>query len=139
MAKDRQPKKDAPRLIERAIKAYVALRDEKARLKKEYDEQVESIEAKMEKIEQVLKEHMDKAGLESVRSAAGTAFKTYKEYVSVESWDSTLDFIIKNEAWHFLKRDVVKAAVKEYMEENGSLPPGVRYERELEIQVRRPS
>lgn len=127
------------RLIDRTVKAYVALRDEKGRIKKAAEDKIAEIDQKLDKLAEVLKHHMDEAGLESVRAPSGTAFKTYKEYVNVESWDSLLDWVIKEQAYHFFVRNVSKAAVKDFMEENGTLPPGVRYERELEIQVRRPT
>ncbi len=126
-------------MIDKLCVAYVRIRDERDRLRKEYKEKDAELEAKLDKLEEALKAEMDKLGVESLRTPHGTAFKTFKDYVTIESWESFFAWMLKEKAYHFLTRSVAKSAVKEYLTETERLPPGLRYERELEVQVRRPT
>lgn len=128
-----------PLTTEALVGAYINIRDHISQEKQKFDDAVAELKEQQAKIEQALMDRLKELGEESVKTSAGTAFIARSDYVSVESWDSLLMFIQKEEAWHFLKKDVAKAAVKEYLEENaGELPPGVSYGVEQKVQIRRP-
>lgn len=124
--------------LDKIVKAYIAIREARDRLRAEFKEQEEKLNEQLAVLEQTMRAELDKLGVESVRTEFGTAFVTYKDFVSVENWDAVLDFVLRNQAYHFLTRSVVKSAVKEFLETSGEVPPGVRYERIREVQVRKP-
>jgi hypothetical protein len=48
-----------------------------------------------------------------------------------------LTFIRDNEAFDMLEKRVSKTAVRGYMDENGSVPPGITYGSKLGINIRK--
>jgi hypothetical protein len=120
------------------IRTYMKLRDQKAAIEGEAKERVNTLKAKMEKLEAFLKAQMDAQGLTSYRSDFGTAFLTTTDYANVGDWDRVLDFIRTNEAYDMLEKRVSKTAVRGYIEQTKSVPPGINYGTKLEVSVRKP-
>jgi hypothetical protein len=77
--------------------------------------------------EQFIKDEMNKAGLQQVKTRAGMAFFQTKDSVTVSDFDATLGYIVENKAFHLLNRAVNKTSVKEYIQEHSAPPPGVEY------------
>lgn len=119
------------------VERYIALRDKKAEIKKEYELKVAKIDEVMTKAEGVLLKHFDETGSESVKTAAGTAYKAHRTSATVADWDSAFGFIRDQEAWEMLEHRVNKKAVEEYKEQNGDLPPGINWRAEVVVNVRR--
>lgn len=124
--------------ISDVIRAYVKLRDQKAAIEAEARERVAEIKAKMAKLETFIKMQMDAQGVTSLKSEYGTAFLTTTDYASVADWDAVLEFIRKHEAYDLLEKRVSKLAVRNYIEQMGSVPPGVDYGTKVEVNIRRP-
>lgn len=120
------------------IRTYMKLRDQKVALEAEVKERVSALKVKMEKLEAFLKTQMDAQGLTSFKSEYGTAFLTTTDYANVADWDAVLDFIRDNEAYDMLEKRVSKIAVRSYIEQTKTVPPGVNYGTRLEINIRKP-
>lgn len=131
------PKKPAV-TPDKAIEVFIKIRDEITARKKAFDESIADLKEQQTSLEVYLKAHLNETGADSIKTKAGTAFKTTKEKVSVADWPDFFAFVKDEERWEFLKHDVVKSAVKDYLEENDDLPPGVGYSTSVEVQVRRP-
>lgn len=94
--------------------------------------------AMMGLIEAVLMKKMKDAGTETGSGTKGSAYYQTKTFCGVSDWDALLPWIVEHENHNFLKKDVAKSAVEEYMEANeGALPPGVRWDSEKEIVIRK--
>jgi len=119
------------------VKVYIALRDRRAKRKAAFEEEDAPDNDKMEKIEGILLRRMQESGQESVRTAAGTAYKTTKHYTSVADWDAFLDFVKRNDAWEMLTRGVNKTAVEQFKAANEDIPPGVSLRSEVVVNFRR--
>jgi len=120
------------------IRTYMKLRDQKAAIEAEVKEKVSGIKAKLEKLEAFLKAQMDSQGLTSFKSDYGTAFLTTTDYANVADWDAVLDFIRDNEAYDMLEKRVSKIAVRGYIDQTKSVPPGINYGTKLEVNIRKP-
>ena len=120
------------------IRTYMKLRAQKTKLESSVKDDLAKLKTKMDKLEAYLKVKMDEQGLTSFKSDFGTAFLTTTDYANVENWDKTLQFIRDNEAFDMLERRVSKVAVRGYIEENKSVPPGVSYGTKLEVNIRKP-
>ena len=120
------------------IRTYMKLRDQKAAIEAEMKERVAGIKTKMEKLEAFLKTQMDAQGLTSFKSEYGTAFLTTTDYANVADWDAVLDFIRTNEAYDMLEKRISKIAVRGYIDQTKSVPPGVNYGTKLEVNIRKP-
>lgn len=120
------------------IRTYMKLRDQKAAIEAQVKDEVSTIKAKLEKLEAYLKTQMDAQGLTSFKSDYGTAFLTTTDYANVADWDAVLGFIRDNEAFDMLEKRVSKIAVRGYIEEKKSVPPGINYGTKLEVNIRKP-
>ena len=122
---------------------YVELRDRRSVLKKEFEKADDALKLVMGKIEDKLKEDLDKSGQESAKTAHGTVFKTHKEYANIADWDTVLAFIVENEAWDMFEKRISKTAVRDRMDQDdkgnyrNSPPPGVNFVRQEVVQIRR--
>lgn len=120
------------------VETYVKLRDAKKVLDDKHKENTATLNATLVKLEAVLLAEFNAAGVDNVKTAAGTAFKKVMTSARVADWDSTLVWVIQHERWDMLKRDVAKSAVESYKDETaGLLPPGIDWREEIVVQVRR--
>lgn len=123
--------------VNEIVESYIKLRDRKAAIKKEYDDKVAKIEKVMSVAEAVLLKHFDKTGAESVKTDAGTAYKSTRTSATVADWDAFLAHVQRTEAWEMLEHRASKRAVEEYKAANDDLPPGINWSSEQVVNVRR--
>jgi hypothetical protein len=120
------------------IRTYMKLREQKAAIEGETKERVARLKDKMDKLEAWIKTQADEQGVTSFKSEWGTAFLTTTDYANVADWDAVLGFIRENEAFDMLEKRISKVAVRGYIEQTKSVPPGVTYGTKLEVNVRKP-
>jgi len=121
------------------ISTYVRIRDHIDRRRKEVEQELTEYKEQLAVVEKALDDMLKEAGPgASIKTDHGVAYHQTSDRVALESWDSFLEFVRREEAWHMLQKAVTKTAVKEYMAENeGALPPGVQYSTEVKVRVRR--
>ena len=120
------------------IATYLTLRNQKEALVQAVKAKTVEIDAKMTKIEAWIKQQADAQGVTSFKSEHGTAFLTTVDYANVADWDATLRFIRESEAYDMLEKRVSKTAVRAYIDQTKSVPPGVNYGTKLEVNIRKP-
>lgn len=121
-------------------KAHINIRDARAGLKKDFDAADAELKASQERLEAAMLDHLNKHGMESVRTEAGTFYRQEDIKPSAGDWQALYDWIKQHDAWEALERRIKKTFISEYMEAHGgALPPGVNVHREFVIRVRRPS
>lgn len=125
--------------VEDVIGKYIEKRDEIARIESEAKERVGEIKAVLEKFAAWINLKAEQDGVESFKTAAGTAFFTTVDYAQVADWTLLLEYIQKNEAWDLLEKRVAKVAVRGILNDTKVLPPGVNYGTKREINVRKPT
>jgi nanoRNase/pAp phosphatase (c-di-AMP/oligoRNAs hydrolase) len=124
--------------LEKLVATYVELRDEKAKIKKEAEEQMAKVKVVMDKIEAKVLHHFNETGQNSAATPSGTAYKSLQTSITVADWNSTLPWIQEHGMWQMLDARVNKTAIEEYRRANeGAIPPGVNLREELTINVRR--
>lgn len=143
---------------DKLIGIYVKMRDVVAAKEKVFKAEKKSIGEKMEVIAKELRKRLKADEVKSIKSDSGTVFETKKEFVGIEDFDDFLRFLIgtildcvvdeveqrdidsalQHAELQFLNKAVNKTATLEWMEENeGKLPPGIKYSSEFVIQVRK--
>lgn len=125
--------------VEQVIATYMKLRLQKEEIEGKVKVQVAEIKAKMEKLEAWIKEQADAQGVTSFKTNAGTAFLTTTDFASVADWDALIGFIRENEAFDMVEKRVSKLAVRSYIDQTKSVPPGVNYGTKLEVNIRKPN
>lgn len=125
--------------VDQAVAAYMKLRQKKAEVEASIKDELTQIEANMDKLEKWIKTQADAMGVSSFKTPHGTAFLTTKDYASVADWDATLTFVKETGAYNMLNKAVNKTAVREYISETKTVPPGVNYGTKVEVNVRKPT
>lgn len=124
--------------LDELVDRYIKLRDKKAKLKAEYDASVADIDVMLDKVEAVLLKQFDEMGTESVKTTAGTAYKSVRTSATVADWDTFFkEFVVPNSAWEFLERRCNKTAVEQFRAANEDIPPGINYSETRVVNIRR--
>ncbi len=125
--------------VDDVIATYMKLRSQKDSIEAETKEKVAGVKAKMEKLEAWIKEQADLQGVTSFKTKHGTAFLTTTDYATVADWDAMLTFVRENDAYDMLEKRVSKTAVRGYIEQTKTVPPGVNYGTRLDVNIRKPT
>lgn len=119
------------------VEKYITLRDRRDTVMREAKEKAAKFDTVLDKIEAVILATFDDVGVDSVKTGAGTAYKSKRTSAKVADWDTVLHYIAEHGLWNMLERRVAKVAVEEYKDAHGELPPGVDWREEITINVRR--
>lgn len=126
---------------EQLVEAYVAIRDERARLLREFEAKDAELKNDLDQLKVVLLSVCNEVNADSIKTAQGTVMRKLNERFFCKDWDSFRKFVIENDAVELLERRIHQGNFKQFMsshEEDG-LPPGVNVMREFDITVRRSS
>lgn len=119
------------------VAMYVQLRDKKAEYKAEYESKVAKIEENLSKIEAKLLQVFEESGMDSVKTEAGTAYKSTRVSVTTGDKDAFMEFVRTNDEWPLLEVRPSKSAVEQYREQHDDLPPGINWRAEQVVNIRR--
>jgi len=124
---------------EELVSAYIALRDERAKLKSEYEEADTKVQKDMEQIEQTMLTICNEVGADSIKTSHGTLIRRVNERFYCTDWDNFKNYVLENEAVELLERRIHQGNFKQHIaeRENDGLPPGVNVMREFAVTVRR--
>lgn len=125
--------------IENVVGLYVRLRNDKDRVVAKAKAETEELDKKMAVIEAHLLLLMEKDGVDSFKTSAGTAYKTTQDFANIANWDAFIEHVKQNNAWNLLEKRVSKTAVRGYLEEDQPVPPGVNYGTRVDVVIRKPS
>ena len=123
---------------EQLTKTYIKIRDKRAELKAEFEQQDEVLEMQLNAIKSELLDYCKTQGIDSVRTPAGTFYRTMRTRYWTNDWDSMNKFILENEVPQFYEKRLNQTVVKQFLEENPDvLPPGLNSDSEYVITVRK--
>jgi uncharacterized protein YbjQ (UPF0145 family) len=115
------------------LKMYVHLRDQRdlhVKMAKDFSTQMGKVEAVL--LKRMSEDETDRLGADGV-----VAFKAVQDKAHVSDFEKFLDFVITGERRDMLTSAVRQDAVKEFLAESGSLPPGVSLNRIVKVNVRK--
>jgi hypothetical protein len=130
-----RPDMDADTMIDK----YLKLRDKKKAIEEIHKQQLAPYNETMDLLAAWLLETLNEAGLSSMRSPIGTAYKSTRTSAKVTDWPATLAFIREREAWELLEARVSKLAAQAIIDDTQQPIPGVATSSELVCNVRRAS
>lgn len=119
------------------VAKYIQLRDKKAEYKAEYEAKVAQIEEILDKIEGKFLQVFEESGMDSVKTEAGTAYKSTRVSVTTGDKDAFMEFVRANDEWPLLEVRPSKSAVEEYRAAHDDLPPGINWRAEQVVNIRR--
>jgi hypothetical protein len=126
---------------EELVSAYITLRNERAKLKEDYEEADSKLVKDMDQIEQVMLEICNEVGADSIKTPVGTVIRRVNERYYCTDWDNFKNYLLENEAVDLLERRIHQGNFREHMTDiqGQGLPPGVNVMREFGITVRKAS
>ncbi len=120
-----------------ATEAYIKLRDKKKEKDDAHKESLKPLVQMMDQIEAGLLEFLNGSGSNSVASDAGTAYKSMQVSATVEDKQAFMSFVKETDQFEALDIKANRTWVKEYMDENSEVPPGVKVSQMQTIGVQR--
>ena len=126
---------------EKVVEAYLAVRNERERLLREYEAQDAKLKEDLKKIEAVLLDVCNTINADSIKTSLGTVMRKLNERYFCSDWDNFRKFVLENEALELFEKRIHQGNFKQFMEshEGDGLPPGVNVMREYGITVRKAS
>ena len=119
--------------INQLVAIYRKLRDKKEKMVAKHKEELAPVQGLMSQLEIKLMKRLQEMGVESARTDSGTATARCR----VVDWDPLLSFILENDRTDLLTRAVSKDVVREMLEEEKRVPPGVQWEEEKVVRIRK--
>lgn len=123
--------------IETRVDQYVRLRD----LIKEKDDahkaMMKPYRETLEKLNNLMLAELNNIGGDSIKTGAGTVYKTERKSASLEDGEAFMDYVVQNGAWELIDRKANVTAVEDYTKIHGTLPPGVKFTVMQTVGVRR--
>lgn len=127
--------------LDNIVSVYLKIRNERNRIKQEYEAKDTDLKAELAQIEEVLLAQCNEINADSIKTSQGTIIKTLRENFVCSDWDSLKPFILENGLIELMQQRLHNGNLKEYMITHGNegLPPGVSSIREYNIVVKKPS
>ena len=118
--------------------AYIKMRDKRAEMLKAYEAEDAKIQEQMDMVEDELRKLFDEIGLESIRTAHGTVYRSVKTQYQVNDWDNMYKFVMEHNVPQLLQRRVSPINMKQFLNENPNLMPiGMNIDNRYTVTVRR--
>jgi len=123
---------------EKLTKAYIKIRDERAKLSAEYKEKDSVLSRQLERVKQGLLDYCSAHNVESVRTSEGLFYRSVKQKYWTNDWEKMHAFVLEHQVPELLEKRLNQANLKQFLEENPeSKPDGLNIDSEYSIAVRK--
>ena len=119
------------------VQFYIRLRDHKKASDEEYKKSMERVNAAMDKLEAELLQILIDTGADSLACPNGTVYRNTQVSATVEDREAFLNYVMQNGEFEALDVKANKSFVRNMAEQNGEVPPGVKYTSMHTVGVRR--
>ena len=124
--------------LAKMTKVYLKIKAERDRLSAEYKEADSELVSQQDKIRSALLGYLKENELKSVKTDAGTFYRTVKQKYWTSDWESMNAFIMEHDVPHFYEKRLNQTNVKQFLEENPDLvPKGLNVDSEYTVAVRK--
>ena len=125
--------------IAELVATYRFARDQLATDRKAYKQRETRVKTHLAVLSMLMRDMGDKNGVDSFSTANGTAYRNKKTSYRVGVWDEVAAYVLQSGNIHMLQKRVSPNAVKEIIEQDGAIPPGVEELKTEEFAVRSPT
>lgn len=122
--------------IDKWVAQYIAIRERIKQMDALYKKQMEPFEKAKDKLAGHMLEFLDSTGQEMARTDEGTVYVLNQSRASLGDPDAFMEYVVKNSAYELMDRKANSTACREFAEEHGSLPPGVKLNSTRTVGVR---
>ncbi len=122
--------------INEALKAYNLIEDARDKIRKKYDEQDSALKKVKDEVEQFMLQEMKNMNLQAFEvPGEGVANIRVKRRFGGADWGLVWRFVVDNDCPQMLQKRLLDTAVQQYLDEHGTLPPGINTEAKQVIVV----
>jgi predicted nuclease with TOPRIM domain len=126
--------------LDKLARVYRKIYTKVQELTKEYESQLEELEAKKTEIKAAMKDQMLALGTNSVRTDEGTIILSQKTRYYTDDWDSFKQFVVEHDAIDLFERRIAQKNMAMFLDENpGVVPAGLNSMSEYAVTVRKPT
>ena len=123
---------------EKLTKAYIKIRDERAKLSAEYKEKDSVLSRQLERAKQGLLDYCNDHSVESVRTSEGLFYRSVKQKFWTNDWEKMHAFIMEHNVPELLEKRLNQTNLKQFLEENPeSQPDFLNVDSEYSMSVRK--
>tara|TARA_Y100000361_G_C11148860_1_gene339774 strand:- start:207 stop:599 length:393 start_codon:yes stop_codon:yes gene_type:complete len=123
---------------EKLTKAYIKIRDERAKLSAEYKEKDSVLSRQLERVKQGLLDYCNDHSVESVRTSEGLFYRSVKQKFWTNDWEKMHAFIMEHKVPELLEKRLNQTNLKQFLEENPeSQPDFLNVDSEYSMSVRK--
>lgn len=119
------------------VEEYVALRDQRAVIKKAYDTEDAYFKEQLETREVWLLGKMHEVGMEAMRTPHGTAYIQVKTRANCADWPLFWNYIATEGRFDLLEKRVAQGPISKMIADGEDLPPAISTFTEQTVTVRR--
>ena len=124
--------------LAKMTKVYLKIKAERDKLSAEYKEADDKLVRQQDKIRSTLLGYLKENDIKSVKTDAGTFYRTVKQKYWTSDWENMHKFILEHEVPEFLDKRLNQKNVKEFLEENPDLlPKGLNVDAEFALTIRK--
>ncbi len=121
---------------EQLIERYIQIRDQIKVISEKHAEELRPFNDGLSALEMGLQDVLNSTGGDSIKTKAGTAYRSSHTAAKMEDWPSFINFVLQVGDTELLVRSANKTRVLEHME-GGAVVPGVSMSTVNRINVRR--
>jgi len=122
---------------DKLVTAYIAMRDKRSELKKQFEEEDGVLRENMDKIEHAILEHCKENNIESLKTTSGTAYKRVSERYWATDWDAFNQYVKEHDILEVYEKRIAQGNMKQFLEDNPGATPPINVDRKFTISVRR--
>jgi hypothetical protein len=132
-----------PRLLKlnvtQLISLFTQVRDKKSEVKSEFEEKYAGLTQVQDQIRAIMLKKMEEVGSTQLKGEGGVgiAFRQLVRKFSASDWPATWAYIQETGRFDMLQKRLAEGALKEFMEETGTLPPGVSVMQAYDVNIRK--
>ena len=124
--------------IEKLTRVYIKMREKKAEVTHELEAKIDELDESMKKVKSAILDHMKEIGAESLRTDAGSIYRTVRTTYSTNDWESMNKFILEHSVPELLEKRIHQTNMKVFLEEHPDvLPPGLNANMEYSVTIKR--
>lgn len=125
--------------VEDRVKQYIRCRDAIKAANEKHEESIKPLVDLQNMLTGWLQSFLETAGADSVKTSNGTCYSTTRYTASLADPEAFMSFVKTTANYDLLDRKANVTAVRDYVDTNGALPPGVNLSAIKTVGVRRAS
>ena len=122
----------------KCVNAYLMIKAKRTELSANFDTEDTILKDQQELIKTELLDYLKENDLKSVKTEAGTFYKTVKTRYWTSDWEEMHKFVLEHEVPEFFEKRLSQGVIKQFLEENPeAVPKGLNSDSEFAVTVRK--